>query len=284
MKPAVLAGQLRPLLPSLCCPRCRNPFSLTEQSLICSDGHCFDLSRRGYINLAPSHDQSGEKYDAALFESRSCVLEAGFYAPVADAAIRCLEQAFPEGAFTLLDVGCGEGYYARQLAGHFPSAHVLGLDISRDAITAAARQSHNAVWLVADLKHLPIADGCADAVLDVLTPADYAEFRRVLSPEGLLIKVIPGDDYLREIREAVAPFLRGGADYSGQRVLEHLFQHAQILSQQEIRHTLPLTPELSRAFLRMTPMTFSVPEDALQTISLSQITIHMQLLCCRMMG
>lgn len=284
MKPAVFAEQLRPLLTHLCCPRCRSPFSLTEQSLICSNGHCFDLSRRGYVNLAPSHDQSGEKYDAALFESRSSVLEANFYAPVADAAIRCLEHSFPEGAFTLLDVGCGEGYYARQLAGHFPSAHVLGLDISRDAITASARQSHSAVWLVADLKHLPIADGCADAVLDVLTPADYAEFHRVLSPEGLLIKVIPGDDYLREIREAVAPFLRGGTDYSGQRVLEHLSLHAQILSQQEIRHILPLTPELSRAFLRMTPMTFSVPEEALQSISLSQITIHMQLLCCRMMG
>lgn len=284
MKPAVLAGQLRPLLPDLCCPRCHDPFSLTEQSLICSNGHCFDLSRRGYVNLAPGHDQSGEKYDASLFESRSRVLEAGFYAPVADAAIHCLQQSFPEKAFTLLDVGCGEGYYARRLAEHFPTSHILGLDISRDAITAAARQSRSAVWLVADLKHLPIADGCADAVLDVLTPADYAEFRRVLSPEGRLIKVIPGDDYLREIREAVAPFLRGGTDYSGQRVLEHLAQHAQILSQKEIRHTLPLTPELSHAFLRMTPMTFSVPEEALQSIALSRITIHMHLLCCRMNG
>lgn len=284
MKPAVLAEQLRPLLPSLCCPRCRNPFSLTEQSLICTEGHCFDLSRRGYVNLAPGHDQAGEKYDAALFESRSMVLEAGFYAPVADAVSRCLEQAFPKGDFTLLDVGCGEGYYARRLAGGFPKAHVIGLDISRDAITSAARQSSCAAWLVADLKHLPIADGGADAVLDVLTPADYAEFRRVLAPEGLLIKVVPGDDYLREIRAAVSPFLRGGGDYSGQRVLEHLAQHAQILSRQEIRHTLPLTPALSCAFLRMTPMTFSVPEEALQSIVLSQITIHMQLLCCRMNG
>lgn len=284
MKPAVLAEQLRPLLSHLRCPRCQRPFFITEHSLICTENHCFDLSRRGYVNLAPAHDQNAEKYDAALFESRSMVLEAGFYAPVADAISQLLEQNFPQRSFTLLDVGCGEGYYARRLARHFPKSRVLGLDISRDAITAAARQSHSVTWLVADLKHLPVSDGCADVVLDVLTPADYAEFRRVLAPKGLLLKVIPGDDYLQEIRKAVSPFLRSGGEYSDQRVLEHLSQHARILSRQEIRHTLPLTPELSHAFLRMTPMTFSVPQEALQALSLSQITIHMQLLCCRMNG
>jgi len=39
-----------------------------------------------------------------------------------------------------------------------------------------------------------------DARTDVLTPANYDEFRRVLSPDGMLVKVYPGQDYLREIR------------------------------------------------------------------------------------
>ena len=92
MKPAVLAARLSPLLSVLRCPRCYAPFRLTEQSLVCEQGHCYDLSRRGYVNLAPSHDQSAEKYDAELFDSRRIVLEGGFYQPVLEAVASILPQ------------------------------------------------------------------------------------------------------------------------------------------------------------------------------------------------
>jgi len=278
VKPAVLAGRLMKLLPLMRCPRCGSAFSLNGASLICEQRHCYDLSRRGYVNLAPGHDQSAEKYDADLFESRRIVFESGFYQPVMEAIAALL----PEAEITVLDVGCGEGWYARTLAGQFPKAELLGLDISRDAITAAARVLGRANWLVADLKHLPVADHSIDVVLDVLTPADYAEFRRVLKPDGLLIKVVPGVEYLSEVRRAVAPWLRSGDSYDNARVLEHLRENAKIVDELEIRKTSPLTPEQSRAFLRMTPMTFSVPEEALETLSLDQITIHMHVLCCQM--
>ena len=91
MKPAILAQRLRPVLPHLICPQCGAAFALTDQSLICQNGHCFDLSRRGYVNLAPSHRQSAEKYDAALFESRGRILADGFYAPVLEAVCGLLE-------------------------------------------------------------------------------------------------------------------------------------------------------------------------------------------------
>lgn len=278
MKPAELARRLSPLLPVLRCPRCASVFTLTDQSLVCQSGHCYDLSRRGYVNLAPAHDQSGEKYDGTLFESRRLVLEGGFYQPVLEAVCALLPADRP---FTLLDVGCGEGYYARQITARFPMSQVLGVDLSRDAITAAARVPGRETWLVADLKHLPLADQSADIVLDVLTPADYEAFARVLKPDGLLIKAVPGADYLREIRQAVSPWLRSGAAYDNARVLEHLRAHARVVSGTEVRVTRPLTPELSRAFARMTPMTFSVPEEALNALSLSSITIHMHVLACR---
>ena len=279
MKPALLAQRLMPLLDSLRCPRCAEKFHLDGASLLCTDGHCFDLSRRGYVNLAPSHDQSAEKYDSTLFESRRLVFQSGFYQPVMDAVSSMLPEDKP---FFLLDVGCGEGYYARELATRFPDASILGLDISRDAITAAARIPSRADWLVADLKRLPLADSCADILLDVLTPADYGEFRRVLKQDGMLIKVIPGADYLCEVRNAVAPWLKNGAEYDNARVMEHLSANVRIVTETEIHVTTPISPELSRAFLHMTPMTFFVPDEALDTLTLDQITIHMHIVMCSM--
>lgn len=59
------------------------------------------------------------------------------------------------------------------------------------------RQS-GAPWFVADLKRLPVQNAAADVVLNVFSPADYGEFRRVLTPDGELLKVVPGPDYLLE--------------------------------------------------------------------------------------
>lgn len=278
MKPAVLAHRIAPLMSLLRCPRCQTAFALSGSSLVCENRHCYDLSKRGYVNLAPSHDQNSEKYDSELFDSRRLVFEHGFYEPVAQAIASWL----PHTPIHVLDAGCGEGYYARLLANHFPEAQFLGLDISRDAITAAAREQSRANWLVADLKHLPVANHSADVLLDVLTPADYAEFSRVLKPDGMLIKVVPGADYLCEVRRAVAPWLRSGDSYDNTRVIDHLKAHAEITDETEVRITRSLSADESRAFLRMTPMTFSVPADVLDGLSLSQITIHMHVFKCRM--
>jgi len=188
----------------------------------------------------------------------------------------------PDAPLTVLDAGCGEGYYARLLAEKFPQAQFVGLDISRDAIMAAAREQSRVHWLIADLKHLPAADHSADVLLDVLTPADYAEFSRVLKQDGWLIKVIPGANYLCEVRKAVAPWLRSGDTYDNTRVIDHLKEHAELTEEREVHITRPLSEDESRAFLRMTPMTFSVPADVLNTLTLPQITIHMHVIKCRM--
>lgn len=277
-----LTGILEKDLPLLACPRCGEAFVLSGASLRCGGGHCYDLCAKGYVNLAPQHDQSREKYDAALFESRSIVLESGFYAPVLDTIAGILRSRYGNAPFSLMDAGCGEGYYARNLAALFPAASVMGLDLSRDGIRAAARKPGQVLWLVADLKQLPLTDHGTDVVLDVLTPASYDAFRRVLKKDGELIKVIPDSDYLCEIRNAFKSHLRQDS-YSNQQVLEHLSKHAQILEQQQVRQTLPLTPEQAQAFLHMTPMGFSVPEEVRKSVQLDRITLHLQVVRCRPM-
>ena len=39
--------------------------------------------------------------------------------------------------------------------------------------------------------------------LDIFSPANYGEFRRVLSKDGILIKVVPTENHLKEIRQMV---------------------------------------------------------------------------------
>ena len=156
-----------------------------------------------------------------------------------------------------------------------------GLDLNRDAVALAARSAERAAWFVADLKRLPVQNAAADVVLNVFSPADYGEFRRVLTPDGELLKVVPGPDYLREVRSAVAGYLRGGA-YDNASVLAHLRAHAEVISEMPVRSVAPLSPADSHDFLRMTPMTFSVPAEALEKIVLEKITIDVRVLRCRM--
>lgn len=279
MKISTLRDKLAPVLPLLRCPLCRAAFDLTEGSLRCENGHVFDLSAKGYVNLAPGHDQVKEKYGADLFDSRSRVFRDGFYIPVAQAVETMIAGRVGASPFALADVGCGEGYYSRSIAARFPDGTILGLDLSRDGILRAAKEPGQARWLVADLKRLPIRDGGLDLILDVLTPADYAAFKAALKPGGTLIKVVPGEDYLREIREAVRSSLRV-PEYDNRRVIRLLEENAEALEQATVRKTFSLSPEQSDAFLRMTPLTFSVPEEVLEKARLDAITIHMEVFAC----
>lgn len=283
MKLSQLARDTAPILPLLRCPLCGAGFSLREErSLVCMESHCFDLSARGYVNLAPGHNQQAEKYDAALFTSRRLVLEHGFYDEVLGAIIGMITGFLPPGrGFTLLDVGCGEGFYSRELARRFPAGQILGLDLSRYAISAAARQARAAKlkthWLVGNLTRLPLADNCVDVLLNILTPADYAQFARVLSPGGFLVKVLPGTRYLEQVRTEVADHLRRGT-YSNQPVLEHLEAHGRIVEQHSVLRTFPVNPEEAAAFLAMTPMTFGLGEEARGGVTFSEITIDLEIL------
>ena len=96
-----------------------------------------------------------------------------------------------------------------------------------------------------------------------------------------MLKAIPGNDYLKEIRGLVKDRLRN-QDYDNTRVLEHLSAHGEILQRVTVHETFSLSPAQSADFLRMTPMTFSLTEGDLSGLALQEITIHMELLAVRL--
>ncbi|MDY3003836.1 MAG: methyltransferase domain-containing protein [Christensenella hongkongensis] len=261
------------------CPLCKgNLMPVSTGSFVCSNGHCFDLSSKGYLNLIPHQNQSKIKYDGALFESRSLVFNDGFYAPVVSQLLDALQKHGQEKSLlTMLDAGSGEGYYSLALKKALPDVDVYAVDNSRDAALLAARRSREVKWIVADLAELPVKDHCVDLLLNILTPANYNEFMRVLAPGGILLKIVPGDSYLQEIRNCIKSGLHRKT-YSNQKVLDYFYAHTKLLEQKKISYRLPVDRRQLEAFFRMTPMTFGIDAGPLDCGGVTHITIDLILL------
>src|SRR5690606_26795680 len=108
------------------------------------------------------------------------------------------------------DAGCGEGYYLRELAtlARGLKLEVVGLDICKWAVQAAARRSADMSWAVGSNARLPLPDACIDRILCMFGFPVHAEFARVLKAAGRLIQVEAGPDHLRELREVIYPTLK----------------------------------------------------------------------------
>jgi len=112
-----------------------------------------------------------------------------------------------------VDAGAGTGHASRALKRRYPKSLVIAVDTSQRMLQAAGRRQS---WLrrfarvCADAEHLPLADGSVDLILSNLMlqwcdpDPTFAEFRRVLAPQGLLIFTTLGPDTLRELRSAWA--------------------------------------------------------------------------------
>ena len=93
----------------------------------------------------------------------------------------------PDGAATLLDAGCGEGFVAEALAERLPGVALTGVDVSAEAIDYARRHGSGRVrYGIASLEALPFETGAFDVVvctevLEHLPAPDraLAELRRV---------------------------------------------------------------------------------------------------------
>ena len=261
-------------LNALACPVCGGALTRAEEDYACAAGHRINTNRRGCLNMLSSRTDTF--YDADLFAARRRVFAAGCYDGVAQA----IDELLPAGPHRLLDAGCGDGWYLNALLTRHPDWSGAGVDISRDAIFQATDQPCAALWCVADLRRLPFADNAFTAVLDVLTPAGYEEFRRVLAPEGVLVKVYPGHEYLQELRAA-----RGMPPYEEGQVEAYLRARTRVLFERRVTVTHAVTPEMWRDFVWMTPLNqdlTAAEKEALAAQSGTRVTIDLNIALCRL--
>ena len=251
------------------CPLCGGAFSKRDSSFVCEKRHTYDIARQGYVNFVPG--QKEMFYKKELFESRAKVFEAGVYAPVIERLSEAIRRHVSGENPVLLDAGCGEGYYTKAVCPEKKMTRI-GFDLSKDAVKLAAKGPKTALFFAADLKRIPMQDHSADVLLDIFTPANYAEFARVLKPDGLVMKLAPRSGYLRELRALAGDRLRH-QEYDGGDVERYVHEKMQVIEQETISYTLPVTRETAYHLARMTPMLAGVDVDALDLSSITQITI-----------
>lgn len=254
------------------CPICQDSMYLDQSSLVCQNRHTFNIAKQGFVNFL--RQNKGDKhYDMASFENRSQILAAGYYDSILEVISERLRD-LPRHSH-VLDVACGEGYYSRQLALAFDK-DFMAFDLSKDSILLAARQNpqKNVAWFVGDLAKLPLREHSIDLILDIFSPANYQEFGRLLTDQGLIFKVIPHEDHLKEFRQLL-PEVHA---YSNQDVVEHFQESCELLECVTIVRTWSMPPEHVQTFAEMTPLFFHVDKNGLNLSSVTQLTVAGELL------
>ena len=187
---------------NLFCPVCHQQLNLRDRQYVCPQNHSFDIARQGYVNLLTVQQKHslnpGDTREQVL--SRREFLEAGYYAPIAQALVETARELGVSGQ--ILDVGCGEGYYSARLADAL-ELPLTGLDISKEAVRCAAAKYKGKQWLCATAAHIPVEDGSVSLLTSLFALTLPEEFHRVLAPGGYYFQVLAAEDHLLGLKSII---------------------------------------------------------------------------------
>lgn len=229
---------------------------------------------------------STTKYDKKIFEYRREISKSGLFDPLHDAVSKIIISKLQSNASVrMLDAGCGEGSHlnniqAKLIQKKYKTLLAVGIDISKEGISYAAAEYANAIWCVADIANSPFTSQQFNIILNILSPANYSEFQRLLTDDGFLIKVVPEQDYLKELRE----ILYEGSDkqvYSNSLTLSHFSEQFELLDAETIRYQVNLSEPLIEPLLGMTPLSWGTSKERMRKVlqmNLKQVTIHFKIL------
>lgn len=266
------------------CPICKGSIkNVTENSVICKNNHCFNMSKKGYINLIKNNNKT--IYDKDLFEARSKIYDQKVYEILSEEIINIVDKyTTGEKINYVLDAGCGEGYYLNQLyldEKINKKCRLIGIDIAREGVALATRFENRVFWSVSDLSNLPFDDNKIDVILDILSPSNYREFARVLNKKGIIIKVIPEENYLQEIRNQIAAYIKKDK-YSNKNIVDVFESNLDIVYEKRI--TYKVKDFNLEDFIKMTPLTSSLTQnqiDELAESGINSITIDLKVVVGR---
>lgn len=255
----------------LCCPKCREKLEIKENTYACENGHSFDKARQGYVNLLlPNKRHSVAPGDSReMIMSRRSFLESGKYDIFSDKLNSIVTQLIVNSQkISIVDCGCGEGYYDGRLCEYLDKLKInytlLGLDISKEAVKAAAGKYKQITFAVASNFDLPVKENSADIVLVIFSPMVESELYRVLKTGGYLIYAVPGVRHLMGLKEAVydAPYENTEKDTQ--------YQGFEFVSRHPVNGKITVSGEEAVDLFKMTPYYYKTELSAIDKIRLKE--------------
>ncbi|UYZ83408.1 malonyl-ACP O-methyltransferase BioC [Entomomonas sp. E2T0] len=155
------------------------------------------ISKPSKLDIADSFSKAATSYDHSAELQRT----------IGKNLLNRLPDAFQ--ANSILDLGCGTGYFTQQLNKKFPQAALCGLDLAEGMLKQAQQSVTINSWIAGDAEQLPIKDNSIDLVFSNLAlqwchdfSAVLDEVYRVLTPQGIFLFTSLCDGTLRELKQS----------------------------------------------------------------------------------
>ena len=262
------------------CPVCALPLARENNKLACDSQHHFDRARQGYFNLLLNqHKKSKAPGDnAAMVLARSQFLNKGYYQSISDTLNQfAIDHLWQQQDAKVVDLGCGEGYYTSRLQhaleDHQIMASVNGLDISKEAVKAAAKRNQQVDWFVANAKKPPFMPNSAHLVLNIFNRIMPDSLARLCHQNGRLVIASAGSHHLQQLKEAIYDAPRFKA-FDCKEALAPYFNHQHRTT---LDYVVNLDQEGVTSLLGMTPHVWrSSPETQKTLNALNQLELKVQ--------
>lgn len=256
------------------CPVCEQQLRLEAKIYRCEANHSFDIAKEGYVNLLLANQKNSNDPgdNKQMIASRRDFLNLGHYDRISEALNTIITPLITQkdADFTLLDVGCGEGFFVWKLREYLKddalqsNYDIYATDISKSAIKFASKRDKYSHFSVASLYHLPIEDESVDCLMRIFAPKSYAEFARVLKPQGMFVSVVPGAGHLMELKEILY-------DNPTRPIEEHDPEIEEFFTlREQIRTQYPILLEGTENIfnlVKMTPYYWTMSQEASDTLA-----------------
>jgi len=254
------------------CPFCGSSVKLNDNSLICSNKHTFNINKKGYLYMNTSSKlQTSDLYNDSLFRARRNVIISGLYDEIHTEIINIINK-YNNTAISIIDIGSGEASHLQKISKLKNFDFKFALDLSKPGIALASDYvCDGIISSISDVEKLPLKSNSIDVVLDFLSPMSLKECFRVLKENGLIIKVMPTSNYLKEVRDLLSI-----KSYDNENQVEaNIVSKYTPIYKTTIEYKKNLNIEETNDLLKMTPLSY---HKTIEKIELEEVTISLKIL------
>lgn len=236
------------------CPVCSEQIQKCEKTYKCSNGHSFDIAKEGYVNfvLANQKNSKAPGDNKEMMIARRNFLNTNAYYPLVSSIINTLKTILHDSA-TIVEAGCGEGYYISNVKDAFPKTKAYGFDVSKDAVKMACKRNKDVNFFVSSSYESNIKDNSIDAIMVVFAPFAEEEFYRILSRFGHIVLVRPKFDHLIEIKNQIYSQIKPTPVQN--------YKKFEVFKTINVSYNIYPNQEELESLLKMTPFYYQIREE-----------------------